>query len=149
MSLKFDEISPWKIAYFLHLKLNATARVEHFGTLVTREGPWVCLDEYDGWSLWAEITTQAGEPGSRLPILKKWRQGGKPNSDWYVKSQYLYGTFAFGPNEAFVTAAEKQDTATRSTRPFLKSDGGEELYRQLAAFYPDAAAALKRAGLLD
>lgn len=121
MPLSPSEVRPGAVAYLDYVALREDPLVDDGGTNINRDGPFMCVQAVGDRSCWIPLTSQARP--ERLPIQKKWRQGGSTKfraADLYVNDGL--NTFV-GPTASFVAASKEEIAFTAFPRPSIRVAG--------------------------
>lgn len=79
--------------------------------------PYVCIGKKDGWSQWAELTTQYHHKRFLIPVLARtWENGdnaNNPNDNWKNRPQYVHGSVFTGQDSDWIQIANDHATSGR------------------------------------
>jgi hypothetical protein len=122
MPLLNSEIQPGCYAWFEVEQLFADPLVHRTQTAAFRDGPFICVQEKNGHSVWVALTRQENASG-RTWIKADWRLDG--DQHWHAGDSYfnsLKETFV-GPNASFLVAASNERPYAPHLRPRLSDVG--------------------------
>ncbi len=131
MALSARDIRVGAIAYLDHVALREHAQVDHGGTNINRDGPFLCVQVVGLDACWIPLTTQSRE--ERLHIKQEWRHDGSPKfrtAELYVNDGL--NTF-LGPIQAFVEAGANEIAFIRFRRPSVSPTGVAAVIAEIEA----------------
>jgi len=127
--LRAEDIIEGVVAYFDHEVLNVRKGVVRPPSLVTRTGPFLCIEADQERSCWTELTSRRGPDRLEIPI--ECRKGGSCRSregPQFVndpRSTYV------APHHVFVAAAAKEHRDTGYERPSISLETVAAILREV------------------